>query len=377
MEEFSENEIRRYCRQLALPEVGPEGQKKIKSARVAIVGAGGLGSPAALYLAAAGVGEIGIIDNDTVEMANLQRQVIFSSAMQGRLKSECAAQRLSALNPDIKVVAHNERIDSSNALDILKPYDLVLDCSDNFTCRYLVNDACVLLGKPDISGSVYRFEGQVSVFDSRKGPCYRCLYPEPLPPGINGSCEEAGIIGAAPGIIGSIQALEALKIILGLGSPLTGKLLIFNGLETEFETVELRKNSDCPACGGNPSIKSLAEIKLPCGKKWKNIPSENISPEDLKSVMEKGGKITLLDVRYDWEHELCHIPGDTFIPLENLEKDSSGLEASSPVVIYCKDAGRSVKAFKILKKKGFKDVKILEGGIDAWAERVDGKMVRY
>ncbi|MFH1619062.1 MAG: molybdopterin-synthase adenylyltransferase MoeB [bacterium] len=375
MQGFSREEVIRYSRHFAVPEIGAEGQKKLRASRVLVVGAGGLGSPALLYLAGAGVGTIGIADPDSVAVSNLHRQVLYSSMMEGRNKAECAAQRISGLNPCVRTAVHG-RLGEGNVLEVLKDYDMVLDCSDNFTCRYLINDACVLTGKPDISGSIYRFEGQVSVFDAGKGACYRCLYPEPPSLERPDSCEDNGVAGPLPGIVGSIQALEAMKLILEKGTVLTGKLLIIDGLEMDFKKLDVARRPECPVCGNNPSISEPREMKAAFLGFCSTV---NISPEELKAAIETGAKLQILDLRHDWEHDLCHIPGDFSLPFENMEKglERTGLDPALPVVVYCKDAGRSAKAGELLARKGFGDVKILEGGIDAWAAKIEPGMMRY
>jgi len=378
---ISKEEILRYSRHLIMPEVGMEGQRKLKSAGVLLIGAGGLGSPAGLYLASAGIGRIGIVDFDVVDVTNLQRQVLHSTRDIGRSKLESAKERLSGLNPYVHVETYETRLTSLNALELLREYDVVVDGTDNFPTRYLVNDACVLLGKPNVYGSIFRFEGQASVFSAQGGPCYRCLYPEPPPPGLVPSCAEGGVLGVLPGIIGSIQALEAIKLIIGRGDPLIGRLLLFDALRFEFRELKLRKNPDCPICGNRPTIRELIDYEAFCGvianEEGRNRDREfEISAEELKARLDRGDDIFILDVREPHEYEICNM-GGYLIPLNELPQRVNALDSSREIVVHCKLGGRSAKALEFLKLAGFRKVKNLVGGIDAWAEKVDTSMPRY
>ena len=378
-EPLSHAEMLRYSRHLLLPEVGVSGQRKLKAARVLTVGAGGLGSPLSLYLAAAGVGTIGIVDFDVVDLTNLQRQIVHGTSTLGRPKLDSAAERLSDLNPNVRIERHETRLTSQNALEILREYDIVVDGTDNFPTRYLVNDACVLLGKPNVYGSIFRFEGQASLFYAAKGPCYRCLYSEPPPPGLVPSCAEGGVLGVLPGIIGSIQALEAIKWIIGAGDSLLGRLLLFDALKLRFRELELRKDPACPLCGVNPTIRELIDYEAFCG-----IGAEpayagpEISAEELRQEMdEKGDDLVVIDVREPHEWEIVHIDGARLIPLNQLPERLSELDGHAEIVTHCHHGARSMKALEILKGAGFGKVRSLAGGIDAWAERVDRGLARY
>ena len=378
---LSRDEIRRYGRHLIMPEVGLEGQQKLKSSSVLIVGAGGLGSPVALYLAAAGVGTIGVVDFDSVDMTNLQRQIIFSTDAVGTSKSDAARKRLQSLNPLIEVRAHNVQLSSANALDILRDYDVIVDGTDNFPTRYLVNDACVLLRKPDIYGSIFRFDGQASVFDSRTGPCYRCLYAEPPPPGLVPSCAEGGVFGVLPGIIGTIQATETLKILLGIGDTLVGRLLLFDALRMQFRELKLRKNPECPVCGEHPAITRLIDYDAfcgvePSGKDGQRVGENEITVGELKRKIDDGGDFLLIDVREPHEYEIVNLNGK-LIPLGKLPEKVRELDSSQEIVVHCHHGSRSARAVDMLKEMGFKKVKNLRGGIDEWAVEVDANMVRY
>lgn len=361
-----------------MPEVGVEGQRKLKGSSVLVVGAGGLGIPASVYLAAAGVGRIGVVDGDVVELSNLHRQFIFSEADVGHGKAELLRKRLAQINPNVRVDAHDEKLDSSNALEVLRPYDIVVDATDNFPSRYLINDACVLLGKPDVYASVFRFDGQATVFSTREGPCYRCLYPQPPPPESVQSCAEAGVFGVLTGIMGSVQANQAISIALGLGAPLAGKLLLFNGLETSFNELKIRKNPDCPVCGTNPKIKKLMDYEEFCGARGAtraDVPETD--PLALKAMIDGGRPPLLLDVREPVEYELCHLEGAKLIPLGELPRRVSELDKESDIVVYCHVGERSVNAARLLKNHGFKSVRNLKGGIKAWAEQVDPRLLVY
>jgi adenylyltransferase/sulfurtransferase len=376
---LSHAEMLRYSRHLLLPEVGVSGQRKLKAARVLTVGAGGLGSPLSLYLAAAGVGTIGIVDFDVVDLTNLQRQIVHGTSTLGRPKLDSAAERLTDLNPNVRIERHETRLTSQNALEILREYDIVVDGTDNFPTRYLVNDACVLLGKPNVYGSIFRFEGQASLFYAAQGPCYRCLYSEPPPPGLVPSCAEGGVLGVLPGIIGSIQALETIKWIIGAGSSLLGRLVLFDALKLRFRELELRKDPACPICGSNPSIHELIDYEAFCGigaEPAYNGPE--ITAEELRREMsEKAGDIVLIDVREPHEWDIVHIDGARLIPLSQLPERLSELDGHAEIVTHCHHGARSMKALEILKGAGFGKVRSLAGGIDAWAERVETGLARY
>lgn len=364
-----------------MPEIGMDGQQKLKSAGVLIVGAGGLGSPLALYLAAAGVGRIGIVDFDVVDLSNLQRQILHGTPDLGRPKVESADDRIHALNPHVRVDRYREQLSSSNAMEILRPYDVIIDGTDNFPTRYLVNDACVLLKKPNVYGSIFRFEGQMSVFDATRGPCYRCLYPSPPPPGVVPSCAEGGVMGVLPGIVGTIQALETLKLITGLGSPLIGRLVLFDGLGMQFRELKLRKDPACPVCGDHPAIHELIDYEQFCGTAM-NKPGEpeaqpqDITPEELRSRLDGGEDVFLLDVREPNEYQYVNL-GGYLIPLHELPKRLSELDPAREIVVHCKMGSRSARAAAFLRKAGFAKVRNLLGGIDAWAEHIDKTMRRY
>jgi sulfur-carrier protein adenylyltransferase/sulfurtransferase len=376
---LSPAEVLRYSRHLLLPEVGMAGQRKLKAARVLTIGAGGLGSPLSLYLAAAGVGTIGIVDFDVVDLTNLQRQVVHGTSTLGQPKLASAEARLSDLNPNVRIERHETRLTSQNALEILGDYDIVVDGSDNFPTRYLVNDACVLLGKPNVYGSIFRFEGQASLFHAQEGPCYRCLYSEPPPPGLVPSCAEGGVLGVLPGIIGSIQALETIKWILGAGSSLVGRLLLFDALKLRFRELQLRKDPSCPMCGEQPTIHELIDYEAFCG-----IGAEpayagpEISAEELAQEMQdKGAELVLIDVREPHEWDIAHIEGARLIPLGQLPERLSELDGHAEIVTHCHHGARSLKALHLLTGAGFNRVRSLAGGIDAWADRVEVGMPRY
>jgi adenylyltransferase/sulfurtransferase len=376
---LSHAEVLRYSRHLLLPEVGVEGQRKLKAARVLTIGAGGLGSPLSLYLAAAGVGTIGIVDFDVVDLTNLQRQIVHGTSTLGRPKLESAKARLLDLNPNLKVETYEARLSSANALDIIRDYDIVVDGTDNFPTRYLVNDACVLLDKPNVYGSIFRFEGQASVFYAREGPCYRCLYSEPPPPGLVPSCAEGGVLGVLPGIIGSIQALETIKLIIGAGDTLVGRLVLFDALKLRFRELKLRKDPDCPVCGDHPTIHELIDYEAFCG-----IGAEpayagpELTVEQLKLERdEKGDDLVVIDVREPHEWEIAHIEGARLIPLGQLPDRLGELDGHAEIVTHCHHGARSMKALEILRGAGFSKVRSLAGGIDAWAERIEPGMARY
>jgi len=380
--EFSKAEIERYSRHLIMPEVAMEGQRKLKRASVLLVGMGGLGSPTAMYLAAAGVGRIGIVDFDVVDFSNLQRQIIFSTEDVGRPKLQAAEERLQGINPNLEIETYETRLTSENALKILENYDIIIDGTDNFPTRYLVNDACVLLGKPNVYGSIFRFEGQASVFYAKEGPCYRCLYPEPPPPGLVPSCAEGGVLGILPGNIGMIQATEAVKLILGKGEPLIGRLLLFDALAMKYRELKLRKDPNCPICGENPTVTELIDYEHFCGigteaDKIVLEPEFEISVEELKAKITGEDTPFILDVREPHEFEICRIPNSVLIPLAEVEKRVHELNRSSEIVVHCKAGGRSAKAVKFLKEAGFEKVKNLKGGILAWADRIDPSVPKY
>lgn len=357
--EFSAEELQRYSRQLILPEIGKAGQKKLKGSAVLLVGAGGLGSPAAIYLAAAGVGKIGLADSDAVELTNLHRQVIHTTADIGRPKIESAAESLREMNPNVKIVPHEIRLTASNALDLFKPYDIVLDCTDNFPARYLINDACVRLGKPEVYGSIFRFEGQASVFDATRGPCYRCLYREPPPPDVAPPCTEAGVLGVVPGLVGLIQAAETIKLILGKGDPLIGRLLLIDTLAIKFREMKLPKDPDCPVCGKKPTIRRLVDTGASC------MPGD-ITATELKAKFSRKDEFILLDVREQHEFDQGHIPGAVLMPLGRLADNLQHLKHDCEIIVYCHSGGRSLKAKGILRKAGFRKIANLTGGILAW-----------
>ncbi|HXT71245.1 MAG TPA: molybdopterin-synthase adenylyltransferase MoeB [Vicinamibacterales bacterium] len=379
--ELTHEEVHRYSRHLIIPEVGVEGQQRLKRARVVCVGAGGLGSPSALYLAAAGVGTLGLVDFDTVDASNLQRQILYSTADAGRRKLDAAAERLTGLNPSVRVIKHETPLSSANALDILKDYDIVVDGADNFPTRYLVNDACVLLGKPNVYGSIFRFDGQATVFATKDGPCYRCLYPEPPPPGLVPSCAEGGVLGVLPGIIGTIQAAEAIKIILGVGQTLAGRLLTLDALTMQFRTLRLRRDPGCPICGDHPTVKALIDYQQFCGIAPAATVSDvpEVSVEELKAEIDAGDHLWILDVREPREWEICRLPGTTLIPLGELPKRLAEIPqgADAPdIVVHCKMGGRSAKAVRLLRDHGIPS-RNLTGGILAWIDRIDPSQPKY
>jgi sulfur-carrier protein adenylyltransferase/sulfurtransferase len=374
------DEILRYSRHLIMPEVGMEGQQKLKAARVLCIGAGGLGSPLALYLGAAGVGTLGIVDFDVVDYTNLQRQIIHTTGDVGRKKLDSAAEKLKSINPYLNIRKFDTRLSSENALEIFRDFDIIADGTDNFPTRYLVNDACVLTGKPNVYGSIFRFEGQASVFATEQGPCYRCLYPEPPPPGLVPSCAEGGVLGILPGLVGVIQATETIKLILGKGTPLIGRLLLVDALDMKFRELKLRKNPDCPACGTHRTITKLIDYNEFCGIRGEestvdlNVPEMQV--EELKQKLDAGDDIFVLDVREPHEYQICNIGGH-LIPLGELPKRVNELDSSREIVAHCRSGMRSAKAVDFLKQAGFKKVRNLAGGILAWADRVDPKMPKY
>jgi adenylyltransferase/sulfurtransferase len=381
--ELTTDDLARYSRHLILPEVGMEGQQKLKAAKVLCVGTGGLGSPLALYLAAAGIGTLGLVDFDVVDASNLQRQIIHSTKDIGRKKIDSAAEKLTALNPALKVVKHETMLSSANALDILKGYDIVADGTDNFPTRYLVNDACVLLGKPNVYGSIFRFEGQASVFATEQGPCYRCLYPEPPPPGLVPSCAEGGVLGILPGLVGVIQATEVIKLILGNGSPLIGRLLLVDALNMRFRELKLRKNPECPVCGDRPTVTELIDYQNFCGivpetpqeANLKNgIPQ--ITVKELKRRIDAGEDVQLIDVREPYEYQIAQI-GGKLIPQNDVAQRLAEIDRDREVVVHCKSGGRSQRIAEFLKQSGYPRVANVAGGILAWSDEIDPKVQKY
>jgi sulfur-carrier protein adenylyltransferase/sulfurtransferase len=380
--QLSKDEILRYSRHLIMPEVGMEGQLKLKQAKVLCIGAGGLGSPLALYLAAAGIGRLGLVDFDSVDYTNLQRQVLHGTNDVGRPKLDSARETLEEINPHVEVETYETRLTSENALEIFSDYDIVADGTDNFPTRYLVNDACVMLGKPNVYGSIFRFEGQASVFYAQQGPCYRCLYPEPPPPGLVPSCAEGGVLGVLPGIIGSIQAMETIKLILGKGHPLIGRLLLFDALKMKFREVKLRKNPDCVICGPHPTITELIDYEEFCGirgeehtPKLEGIPE--ITAPEVKRMMDDHRPFVLVDVREPHEYQICRIPGSRLIPLGEIPKRMHELNSADEIVVHCRSGMRSAQAVNLLMKAGFRKIHNLQGGILAWSDQVDPSVPKY
>lgn len=379
---FTQEEVLRYSRHLILSEVGFEGQKKLKSSSVMIVGTGGLGSPAALYLAAAGIGRIGLVDYDLVDSSNLQRQVIHGGDQVGNLKVESARKRMVDLNPYIQVETFNDIFSSENAESIAEGYDLIIDGTDNFPTRYLINDLCVMTGRPFVYGSIFRFEGQVSVFHASSGPCYRCLFPEPPPPGSVPSCAEAGVFGILPGTIGTLQATEAIKWICGMGTSLVGRLLLYDALDMTFQTIKLKKNPSCKICGSHPEITKLIDYEDFCGTSIQGEdvgvnPIKQLAPWEVDQRLKAGEKLTLLDVRREMEQQISGLPGATQIHFDKLEESISMLDKTQPIVVYCRTGKRSARAVRKLEKAGFDQVYNLRGGINAWAREVDPSMYQY
>jgi molybdopterin/thiamine biosynthesis adenylyltransferase/rhodanese-related sulfurtransferase/molybdopterin converting factor small subunit len=380
---LSKDEILRYSRHLIIPEVGIEGQKKLKAAKVLLIGTGGLGAPLGLYLTAAGIGRIGLVDFDVVDFTNLQRQVIHTTPDVGKKKIDSAADKMKAINPHVEIVKHETALTSENALDILKDYDIVVDGTDNFPTRYLVNDACVLLGKPNVYGSIFRFEGQSTVFATEDGPCYRCLYPEPPPPGLVPSCAEGGVLGILPGTIGLIQATETVKLILGIGEPLIGRLLLYDALGMRFRELKLRKSAECPICGPNRTITKLIDYHQFCGVPKQEAPVETkvnegeIEVKDVKAKLDRGDDFVLIDVREPHEHQICNIPQAKLIPLGQVAQRLAELDPKADIVIHCKSGMRSAKACGILRQAGFERVRNMKGGILAWSDQVDPTVPKY
>ena len=378
---LSREEILRYSRHLIMPEVGMEGQLKLAHAKVLMIGAGGLGAPLGLYLAAAGVGRLGIVDFDVVDFTNLQRQVTFSTSDVGRPKLDAAKDRLAGLNPKIQIDTYTTRLTSQNALDLFKDYDIIVDGTDNFPTRYLVNDACVLLNKPNVYGSIFRFEGQATVFNYPGGPCYRCLYPEPPPPGLVPSCAEGGVLGVLPGIIGSIQAMETIKLILGAGQPLAGRLLLFDALAMNFRELRLRKNPACPVCGPNPTVRELIDYEEFCGIRGEDTPANTagipeITSRELKARLDRGDDLFILDVRETHEYQICNLQGH-LIPLGELTRRVHELDSSREIVAHCRSGKRSADAVQFLLQAGFRKIWNLKGGILAWSDEVDPSVPKY
>ncbi len=381
--ELTNEEIKRYSRHLIMPEVGVEAQKKLKAAKVLCIGAGGLGSPAALYLAAAGVGTLGIVDFDTVDFSNLQRQILHGTPDVGRSKLASAKDKLTAINPNVKIELYETALSSENALELFAPYDVILDGTDNFPTRYLVNDACVLLGKPNAYGSIFRFEGQASVFATKDGPCYRCLYPEPPPPGLVPSCAEGGVLGVLPGMIGIIQATEAIKLIIGVGEPLIGRFMIYDALKMKFRELKLRKDPDCPVCGTHPTVTKLIDYEQFCGV----LPAApepvavnnatEITAVELKARLDRGDALKVVDVREPNEYQINRIPGSQLIPLGDIPKRYAELNKSDEIVVQCKSGARSAKAADFLRSVGFTRVLNLKGGILDWVDKVDPSQPKY
>ena len=382
---LSNDEIKRYSRHLIMPEVGMEGQLKLKQASILLVGTGGLGAPLGMYLAAAGVGRIGLVDFDVVDFSNLQRQVIHGTKDVGKKKLDSAAETMLDINPHIRIDKFEVALDSSNAMGIIRDYDMVIDGTDNFPTRYLVNDACVLSGKPNVYGSIFRFEGQATVFAYKGGPCYRCLYPEPPPPGLVPSCAEGGVLGILPGTVGLIQATEAVKIILGVGEPLVGRLVLYDALAMKFRELKLRRNPECPVCGDHPTIKELIDYHQFCGVPQQ--PAEpapaaaasasEIEPVDVKARIDRGDRFVLVDVREPHEYQICNIPQARLIPLGQLPKRLNELNPADSIVVHCKSGMRSAKAQDLLKQSGFSNVLNMKGGILAWSDKVDPSVPKY
>ena len=387
---LSNEEVARYSRHLIMPEVGMDGQLKLKAASVLCIGAGGLGSPVAMYLAAAGVGRLGIVDFDVVDYSNLQRQVIHGTPDVGRPKLESARDTLHAINPAVHVETHEVALSSANALDVLRGYDVIVDGTDNFPTRYLVNDACVILGIPNAYGSIFRFEGQASVFAAKDGPCYRCLYPEPPPPGLVPSCAEGGVLGILPGVVGTIQATEAVKLIMGVGEPLVGRFLVYDALRMRFRELKLRKDPDCPVCGDNPTVTELIDYEQFCGitpaapapepaagAGADAAGGDDATVEQLKARIDSADGVFILDVREPQEYQICSIPGSTLIPLGDLPSRLAELEGRGEMIVHCKSGVRSAKAVKLLREAGFAQARNLKGGILRWIDAVDPSLPKY
>jgi adenylyltransferase/sulfurtransferase len=380
---LSASEVARYSRHLIMPEVAMAGQQRLKAARILLIGAGGLGSPLGLYLAAAGIGTIGIVDFDVVDFSNLQRQVLHRTADVGRRKLDSAVEHLRAINPEITITPHEARITAANAFELIRPYDIVIDGTDNFPTRYLVNDACVLLGKPNVYGSIFRFDGQASVFAPPAGPCYRCLYPEPPPPGMVPSCAEGGVLGILPGVVGCIQATEAIKLVLGQGEPLIGRLLLYDALEMKFRELRVRRNPECPLCGEDPTIRQLIDYEQFCGIRGDEPAGPQLgsawetSVEDLHARLARGDDPFILDVRNPEEWQICHLDRATLIPLAELPARVHELDSAREIVVHCKSGMRSAKAVQFLREAGFRKIQSLRGGIIEWARKIDPALPSY
>jgi molybdopterin/thiamine biosynthesis adenylyltransferase/rhodanese-related sulfurtransferase len=383
---LTNEEVKRYSRHLIMPEVGVEGQEKLKKGSVLCIGAGGLGSPAALYLAAAGIGTIGIVDFDVVDFSNLQRQVIHGTSDVGRSKLASAKDRLLELNPHINIETYETALSSKNALDLFKPYDVILDGTDNFPTRYLTNDACVILGKPNAYGSIFRFEGQASVFATKNGPCYRCLYPEPPPPGLVPSCAEGGVLGVLPGVVGTIQATEAIKLIMGIGEPLIGRFLIYDALRMKFRELKLKKDPECPVCGTHPTVTELIDYEQFCGVapaatevavSTSNSNETETDVKELKRKIDAKENFFLLDVREPNEYQIGKIPGSTLIPLGEVPQRVNEIPRDKEIIVHCKMGGRSAKAAEFLRRQGYTNVKNLKGGILDWSDKIDPSVPKY
>jgi sulfur-carrier protein adenylyltransferase/sulfurtransferase len=377
---LNNEEIRRYSRHLIMPEVGMAGQQKLKAARVLCIGTGGLGSPLVLYLAAAGVGTIGLVDYDVVDYTNLQRQIIHTTDDVGRRKIDSAAEKVAAINPFVNIVRFETMLTSANALEIMKDFDIIADGTDNFATRYLVNDACVLSGKPNVYASIFRFEGQATIFATESGPCYRCLYPEPPPPGLVPSCAEGGVLGVLPGMLGIIQATEVIKLILGAGEPLIGRLLLVDALAARFRELKVRKDPDCPVCGFNPTVRELIDYNQFCGIRGEDVATAiavpEIQPEEFKRRLDAGDDIFVLDVREPHEYQICNLSG-FLIPVGDLPRRVHELDSSRDIVVHCRSGARSAKAVEFLRQAGFKNVTNLAGGILRWSDTVDPSVPKY
>ncbi len=381
---LSQEEVLRYSRHLIMPEVGVEGQEKLKNASILLIGCGGLGSPLGMYLAAAGVGHLGLVDFDVTDFTNLQRQVMFGTQDVGRPKVDASKDRIASINPNVKVTTFRTKLTSENVMEIFKDFDIIIDGTDNFPTRYLVNDACVFLHKPNVYGSIFRFEGQATIFWADKGPCYRCLYPEPPPPGMVPSCAEGGVLGILPGTIGLIQATEAVKLILGKGDPLIGRLMLYNALDMKFREVKLQKDPECPVCGVNKTITELIDYEQFCGIALGQEEAavsingiQEISARELKSLIDGHEKFTLVDVREPHEYQIAKIPGSRLIPLGEIAQRANELDTADDIVVHCRSGARSAKAIHALQGMGFKRLRNLKGGILAWSQDVDPAVPQY
>lgn len=374
---LTEAEAQRYSRHLMLQEIGAEGQSRLKASSVLVVGLGGLGVSAAVQLASAGVGKVGLLDGDVVEASNLQRQFIYSEADLGKKKAEAARERLRLVNPHVRLASYDVRLDSSNALDFIGEYDVIIDATDNLPSRYLISDACVLLSKPDVYASAQAFDGQLSLFHPPLGPCYRCLYPTPPPPESVRSCEETGVMSAVPATLGTLQATQAIDLILQKGSALVGRLLVYNALDSSFDEVKIKKNEGCAACGSNPTVTALIDYDEFCGSRNLDTSDFDITPTELKAMLDDETQVTLLDVREPYEHSICHLDGDVLVPLGSLARSVRQLDKSRPLVAYCHMGIRSRTAAEFLRQAGFAEVRNLKGGIDAWADEVDPSIPKY